>query len=118
MNSQQIRDVIAWIKTHPQHLHDELVGWGPSYLFATFMRDPTLIRDYEEPNNDEMLGPYVPNSCTYVFKAGSRKSARCNTQTIPGKTHCRFHDHTIFSDELHNHINQWKQGIDQACVGL
>ncbi len=104
MNSDQISEIVAWIASHPEHVYEcdgeSFEDDSPAEAWARFCRDPTLVNEYDDPENHDMDRLQEPNGCTYIFQKGSCKGCRCNSVVEPGRTYCPFHDHPVFSAEV------------------
>lgn len=117
MNADQVRAVVSWLKAHPANAGNFDAGDVTSIM--TYMSDPTMVNEYENPDNQTMNGhPCVEHGCGYVFAHGSCMNLRCGTVTVDGKDKCAFHDHPIFSDGLRNVVYQYHRLILEACQGL
>ena len=108
MNSIQIREIVAWIRAHPDHIYESdgetFEDDTPAEAWYRFCRNPLLVNEYDDPEFGAMTGTRVPNGCTYIFGSGSCKSVRCNVAPLPGKKRCSFHDHLIFSAEVRDYL--------------
>ena len=118
MDNKRITEVVAWIKTHPDHVHEdsvEFIGCGtPAATWFYFVSHPLMICEYEDPESYQMLGNKVENGCALIFGSGSLMGMRCDGVPVTGKNRCAFHDCTIFSDKLRAYI--MNQHLDVNCV--
>ena len=121
MNLEQIRQIVEWIKEHPDHCDDgadeSLFEYDtPAETWFRFCQEPTIICEYDAPVDYEMMGDTVENGCTFIFSRGPLKGMRCNRATVLGKDRCAFHDHPIFSDEVSNYIQEQHDNINKVCA--
>ena len=117
MNSDQVRAVVSWMNAHPANAKKFYTGDCVNDILA-FMSDPSMINEYENPKSQSMSGIPVENGCNHIFSHGSCMTLRCNQETIGSNSKCVFHDHIIFSDEIKNSVEKFKQDIRIACAGL
>lgn len=117
MDRDQVRAVVSWIKSHPKH-SEEFKGDNASTIFLKFLTDPELICDYEDPNENHMLGETVEDGCNYVFLKSRMMHMPCNQRCDDGKGKCKFHSDPIFSDEVRNFIRQYHLDLNKICEGL
>lgn len=117
MNNDQVRAIVSWIKSHPQHT-EEFKGDNPSTAFLKFLSDPELIWEYDDPNECYMLEETVENGCNYVFLKGGMMHLPCNRAVTENKKKCEFHSNPIFSDNVRDFIRQYHIGLNEICNGL
>ena len=119
MNSTQIREIVAWIRAHPEHIYESsgetFEDDTPAEAWARFCRDPTLINEYEIPEDCEMDAEIMVDGsgCDYIFKSGAYKGAQCDAALEHGEKRCKFHQAFIFSDELRKYISDQHAEINK-----
>lgn len=117
MEASHIRAVVSWLKSHPEHAGNFDTG-DVAYDIIAFISDPNLVDEYEDVESQCGPGDPVEDGCNYLHQVGPRKGLKCHQARSEGKEKCSFHDHVIFSCEIRDEAEKFKQSIRTACLGL
>ena len=104
MSTEQICEIVQWIRDHKQHWVDNYETFAhdtPIEIWFRFCRKPDLIEEYE--SYGFMCGDEVDNGCDFIFSNGPLISSRCNRPLKDGKR-CKFHGALIFSDKFRRNL--------------